>query len=188
MKRLYFCLAIIVAIISFSSCEKKDYSSYPPTWEGFRFEINGEQVSPTSLRAGDVVKVTAVQKEKGRLINGTDYIWRLSVAVFEEDGVTPAQKDSLVEIRKHTNYDGTDNGDPSCVFTIPVNARCTMNETGNATITFLANFIYSGSGVQIENGLYNSALSGTIKPKSGVSAGGADGNVRLLLHSKTCGH
>lgn len=187
MKKIYLLLTAVIVVLA--SCdEKKDYSSYPPKWEGFRFERNGVKIAPTSLRAGDQITVTAVQKEKGKNIDATNYAWTLALPVYEKDGETVAQEDSIVTYYFHTNYDGTDNGNPRWTFTVPANAVCTSYLTRTAKIKFVAKYNFYGNGISIENGPYNGGLSGSITPQSGSMSGGAIGNVTLGIHNSNCGH
>lgn len=187
MKNIYFIVIAAMAMI-FCSCEEKDYSSFPPEWEGFRFERNGVKIAPTSVRAGDNIKVTAVQRKKGRLINGTDYKWTLKVPVYEADGVTIADKDSVMTYTFHTNYDGLDSGNPSWTFTVPSNAVCQYDRKAN--IQFIAEYRFSGNGVLIEfdDYNYNSDTHGSIVPSSGSTGGGAKGKVNIGTHNSKCGH
>ena len=190
-------LAGIAALFAFTlcniSCDDDDkYESYPPTWKGFQVEKDGAVVtSSTVIRPGDVIKVTAVQDKKGHLINATNYYWNLSIPVYNDEGTDVAEENLILEYSSHTNYDGLDSGNPSCTFTIPDNAYCgySLYPKRNAVLNFEAKYNYSGNGIQVENGAYDTSLSGSITPYSGSMAGGAKGTLRTLyFHSTQCGH
>ncbi|MBO7067412.1 MAG: hypothetical protein J6W52_01860 [Bacteroidaceae bacterium] len=178
----YFSLFIIAAtsiLVSLTSCKKNDYSSYPPTWKGFLFTRDGQEISRNNIYAGDVITVTAVQDEKGHLINATHYYWDIKAPIQLENG---NYKDSVF-LSKHikTNYDGEDNGDPSVTFTIPEKAL------GNATVSFRATYNYSGNGIQVsDGGNYEDSgnLSGSIHSTSSSLSGDANGSVRFTIKSR----
>lgn len=172
--------------------EKDDYESYPPTWKGFRIEKDGQAVTGrTVIKPGDEITVTAVQAQKGHLINATNYYWALSLPVYADNGEDVAGTNCVLEFSSHTNYDGVDNSDPQCKFRIPDNAYCGMElyPTRPATITFEAKYNFSANGVHVENGQYDISLSGNITPYSGTTSGGARGTLKnLYVHSNTCTH
>ena len=162
------CLTLMAGLMTLVSCEKKDYSSYPPTWKGF--ELSSKTVHP-----GDSITVTAVQDDKGHLINSTYYTWYLTCNIT--DGNSTISYTSPKET-VHTNYDGTDNGNPSYTLYIPENAA-----PGNGTIYFTAKYNYSGGGIQVSSGMNYSetGLSGYISSESGSISGGASGNVSFRI-------
>lgn len=182
MKHYSIIFAVTCLLVSLSSCEKKDYSSYPPTWKGFQFTCNGQEVNPrTGIHAGDKIIVTALQDQKGHLINGTTYNWEVIAPILLEDGLT--YKDSVFFKKSvHTNYDGYTDGsnDPSIAFTIPANAL------GTATVKFSATYAYSGSGIQVEDGgNYESGSgSGYISSSSSAAYGKANGSARFTVNTK----
>ena len=180
MKHNSLFVAVACILISLSSCEKNDYSSYPPTWKGFQFTSNGQEVNPrTGIFAGDKITITALQDQKGRLINGTTYNWEVTAPILLEDGV---YKDSVFFAKSnHTNYDGTDSNDPSVTFSIPINA------IGNATVKFSATYAFSGSGIQVaDGGNYESSgsVSGYITSSSSSQYGKANGTVRFVIQER----
>lgn len=167
-------------LISFSSCKKNDYSSYPPTWKGFKFTNNNQEVNPrTGIFAGDEITVIAMQDQKGHLINGTTYNWTAIIPVEQEDG---SWKNDTVKKTFHTNYDGYVDGslDPTFQFSIPTKAR------GESTIRFSATYAFSGEGIQVSDGSnYESGnASGYIYSNSSAAYGGADGSVRFTVNVK----
>ena len=183
MKHYSLFAAAACILISLTSCEKKDYSSYPPTWKGFQFTCNGQKVDPkTGIFAGDEITVTALQDKKGQLINATTYNWTIIIPVEYEEGQT--KNDTIVaEPPIHTNYDGTDNGDPSFTFTVPSKAIPSVQ----SHITFSASYSYSGYGIQVEDGRdYSSSgsISGSIYSTSGSMYGKANGSVRFYVNAK----
>lgn len=147
-KSLFTMLMAMTTAFALVSCDDKDdYDSYPPTWKGFRVELNGETVTPrTIVKAGDEITVTAVQDRKGHLIDATNYYWTMSLPVYAENGEDVAGKDYVMEASSHTNYDGVDNGDPQCKFRIPDNAYCGRELGRTAVITFEAKY-NSGGGL-----------------------------------------
>lgn len=187
-------LALVTLALTTAGCNDDDkYESYPPTWEGFKVERGGVTLSKSelnTLRAGDEITITAVQATKGHLINATNYSWKLTLPVYDGTGTELAEEDSVIEYKKHTNYDGLDNGDPKWTFTIPAEAYCgkeALPDMRPATITFEASYNYSANGVQVENSAYNTSLSGSITPYSGNLDGGARGTLRgFYIHSANC--
>ncbi len=185
--------ALIFASVTTGCDDKDEYVSYPPTWKGFKVERGGVELTTSqlnTLRAGDKITVTAVQATKGHLINATNYIWTLTLPVYDHTSETLAQTDSVIEYKTHTNYDGLDNGDPCWELVIPAEVYCgreALPDRRPATITFEASYNYSANGVQAENGAYDTGLSGSITPYSGNLDGGARGTLRgFYIHSKEC--
>ena len=182
MKHYYsLFIAATCILVALASCEKKDYSSYPPTWKGFQFTCNGQEVNArTGIFAKDKITITAQQDQKGHLINATTYNWEVSAPILLEDGYT--YKDSVFYAKSnHTNYDGIDSNDPSITFTIPANAL------GTATVKFSATYAFSGSGIQVEDGSnYDSSTSasGYIHSSSGANYGQANGSARFIINEK----
>lgn len=182
MKQYSLFIVITCLLVSLSSCEKKDYSSYPPTWKGFIFTNNNQEVNPrTGIHAGDKIIVTALQDQKGHLINGTTYNWEVTAPILLEDGLT--YKDSVFFKKSvHTNYDGYLDGssDPTIAFTIPANAL------GLSTVTFSATYAFSGEGIQVEDGgnYESGSASGYIYSTSSVAYGKANGSARFTVNAK----
>lgn len=172
-------LAVLGILISLTSCEKNDYSSYPPTWKGFQFKHNGQIVNTgTGIHAGNVITVTALQDEKGRLINTANYNWSVKARIQQKDGTY--KEDSVFFTKTvQTNYDYYGGEDPSVQFTIPSNAQ------GRATLSFNADFHYSGNGIQVSDGSTyeeSSSTFGTIHPISSATVGGASGTVTFTIN------
>ncbi len=113
----------------FVGCDDKEWS-YPPTWRGFTYD-------PSPAHPGDSVLVTAVQAAKGHYLNATDYSFSMTVYV-DVDGVTEEQ---TLSYSYHTNYDGTDNGDPTWEVLIPENTI-----DGNYSCSFTATWSNSADG------------------------------------------
>ena len=104
MKHYSLFVILTCILVSLSSCKKNDYSSYPPTWKGFKFTNNDQDVNPrTGIFAGDKITVIAMQDQKGHLINGTTYNWTAIIPVEQEDG---SWKNDTIKKSFHTNYDG----------------------------------------------------------------------------------
>lgn len=168
MKSKFLILPLVACLLAFMACEEKNTESYPPTWKGL-------ELSSKTVRSGDSIRATACQDMKGHLINATDYKWTLKVTLVSEDGTT---KDIEESKSFHTNYDGTDNGDPSCTFVVPENAA------GQGTIYFEATYHYSGSGIHVSSGdTYgnSSSMAGYIRSTSEYLYGHASGNATFRI-------
>lgn len=182
MRKSLFTFYLSLVILLLFSCSKKDYTSYCPTWYGFTYTIgdypNYVQGNPRNvyLNPGDSIHITACQKERGHLINGTYYTWTLCVDTLDAGG---NRVHANIVYNQHTNYDGYADGanDPVCHMRLPDSAQ--PNENGKPdTIKFVARYIYSGQGVTIETGniVNNTSYNGRITPQSGSTGGGAAGN------------
>lgn len=157
-------VAALVPLV-FASCEKNDYSSYPPTWKGFDV--------PSSVAPGATFKAIALQKDKGHLINGTRYDWQL---IVELDS---AGRDT-VSFTQKTNYDGISNADPVAEFTMPANAK----HNSRATLKFEAKYTYSSRGIDVFDGLHvgeETGATGSIHSTSSSLYGNASGSVRIAV-------
>lgn len=181
MRQYSLFIVITCLLVSLTSCQKNDYTSYLPSWKGFQFTCNGQEVNyRTGIFAGDKITITALQDQKGRLINGTTYNWSVTAPVLLEDGYT--YKDSLIyTVSNHTNYDGIDNGDPSIEFVIPKNAL------GNANVKFSATYSLSGNGIQVSDGSNygsSSSITGSIISSSSSIYGQAYGSARFIINEK----
>lgn len=156
--------------------------SYPPTWKGFQFTRGGIVVNPeTDIFAGDRITITALQAQKGHLINATTYSWEVKSHMLLEDGVT--YKDSVIYTKtSHSNYDGLDNGDPSITFIAPENNK------GQFVVYFKATYAYSANGIQIPDSC-NYELSdnvfGNISSTSGVVSGTSSGTVSFIINNES---
>lgn len=161
---IYTLLAALMLTV-FASCEKNDYSSYPPTWKGFDV--------PSRVAPGAKFKAIALQKDKGHLINGTHYNWQLIVEL------DPAGRDT-VSVTQKTNYDGISNADPVAEFTMPANAK----SGSRATLKFSASYSYSGNGIKVTDGQHvgeESNATGYIHSTSTSIFGSAEGSVRIWV-------
>ncbi len=184
MNKFKISKTIVCCLLSFVcclSCSKNDTTSYCPTWLGFTYKIgsypNYVQGNPRNivLNPGDSIHITACQKERGHLINGTNYTWTLCFDTLDSEG---NKVHAFKVYNQHTNYDGYVNGayDPVCHMLLPANALPT--EAGKQdTIKFVARYSYSGQGITIDNGniVENTSYSGRITPQSGATGGGAVG-------------
>lgn len=177
MKRILFLLPLMIALMcTVVSCEESNNTAYPPTWKGF-------QLSPdrNSIYAGGEVTVTACQDEKGHLINATSYTWTLSLDTLNTDGSASGAYELSKTVK--TNYDGTDNGDPSYTFRIPANAV----PNGRATISFAASYSYSADGIEVSNGTtydQSTNYAGSIYSQSATLYGKANGSISFYVKKR----
>lgn len=151
----------VIAVCMATSCEKKNYDSYPPSWLGFDV--------PATVQPGQTFTARAVQAEKGRLINATSYKWTLYVECA-------SKIDTLSNIVR-TNYDGTDNSDPQYSFTIPAEAK----PGTAATLVFEASYSFSGKGVEGPKNPTNTQYRSYINSHSGSVSGSARGTVPITV-------
>lgn len=121
--------ASVLLSIALVGCDDTS-ASYPPTYKGFSYE-------PKTVHPGDSVVITAVQAKRGHYLNATDYSFSLTLTI-EANGET---QDSTLSYSRHTNYDGTDNGDPSWALHLPADTR-----PGSYTCTFRARWSNSANG------------------------------------------
>ena len=180
MRHYSLFIAVLGLLLTTISCQKNDYTSYLPSWKGFEFKSNEQVVNPrTGIHAGDVITVTALQDQKGRLINATTYNWEVKAQIPNENGV---YVDSVFyTLSVHTNYDGTSNADPFIKFTIPPTA------TGSGKVSFNASYALSGQGVQIsDGGDYSKSpnISGSIHSTSSSMYGAAKGSVNFTIRER----
>lgn len=198
MRKLLFTLPVsLFVLLLLCSCEKKDYSSYCPTWKGFTYTtgsypdyVKGNVGNNINLHPGDSIHLTAHQDQRGHLINYTVYTWTICYDTLDTGGNEDPTDDVVVHATKTypqpTNYDGYEAGysdgkavgsaDPICHLLLPENALPT--EYGKRdTIKFVARYVYSGQGVIVENGniVDNTSYNGRITPQSGPTGGGAAG-------------
>ena len=174
----YLFILIFLGMCGLSSCEKNNYDSYPPTWKGFEVtDESGTKLtgSVPTIHPGQKITVRAVQDEKGRLINATNYYWKLIISCGTMGRDTIYGSPYPI----HTNYDGTSNADPEIVFSIPTDAKIDTF----AVVQFDAAYSYSGNGIFVaDNKPYNEpTLSGNIRSTSSTLAGKATGNTRLSV-------
>lgn len=192
-----FLLGGLLSAVLLFSCSDVDSDSYCPTWKGFTYSIGsypnyvkGNGGSNITLHPGDSIHLTAHQDQHGHLINSTDYKWIICYDTLDTNNNDDPSDDVQVHVQKvyhqHTNYDGYEAGyvngktvgsaDPICHMLLPENALPT--EYGKRdTIKFVAQYIYSGQGVIVENGniVDNTSYNGRITPQSGQTGGGAAG-------------
>ena len=171
MKKFFLLLPLLA--MTFVACDDDDDNvSYPPTWKGF-------EVSPTTRPlAGDTIRVTARQDQKGHNIEATTYTWVLACVVTDSKDFST--RDSIIQVSKKTNYDGHANGsdDPYVKFTIPAEAA------GRATISFTARYSYYSDGIQVQDGRtydQSSSYGGSIASTSSTLYGGATGSVAINI-------
>lgn len=160
---------LAVAGFCLTACEKEDKGSRPPVYQGFR-------CTPAIAYAGDSLTITAVQKEKGKYLNATDYSWRLIIPLNDSK-----QANDTLTYSYHTNYGGTDSSDPTWRVRIPSNAQ----NGGMATCSFMARFSNSADGV---GGMFSAepgeGCSGSINSYSYVLYSQANGNFRFRIQTK----
>lgn len=166
--KLLLAILSLGLMLGFTACEKNNYDSYPPTWKGFN-------VNPSKVKAGEKFVVTAVQDEKGHLLNATDYQWYFVAQKGDK-------KDTLDQKKEHTNYDGISNADPFVEFTVPFGATPTGSGV-RYKVYFQAFYSYSGQGGTVASGdNYDSqTYSGAIHTTSGGLSGKAEGNVEVTV-------
>ena len=109
---------LVLLTLGLVSCEEKHISELP-AFAGFR-------VTPTTWHSGDSVTVTAVQRSQGNLLFKAKYSW------------TVACQDTTFSKTYQVVYDN-DKSDPNISFRIP------QNITGNASISFTAEYHYSAT-------------------------------------------
>jgi len=180
MRHYSLFLAVLGLLFTMASCQKNDYTSYLPSWKGFEFKSNGQVVDPKKeIYAGDAITITALQDQKGRLINATTYNWEIKAQIPNENGV---YVDSVIRKSEHTNYDGTSNADPFIYFIIPQTAK-----EGIATVSFNATYSLSGQGVVVLDGSdyeHSNYISGNIRSTSSSYFGGANGTVTFTINKR----
>lgn len=180
-------LALLALAVLTAACSESSYESYCPTWLGFTMTKgnypNYTKISPTNfvVSKGDSLHITACQKERGHLINSTNYTWTIC---YDTLNTSNERVHARKSVTVHTNYDGYVNGsdDPTGHLRIPTNALPT--ESGKQdTIKFTAQFAYSGQGVTVENGgiVSNTSYGGHITPQSGPAYGGASGYIYFKI-------
>lgn len=131
MKKILFLLPLLA--LALAACDNEKAASLPPVWKGFTY-------SPSPARPGDSVVVTAVQAKKGKYLNACDYTFSLRIQV-QENGTT---RDTTLTHSYHTNYDGTDNGNPSWKFLLPA-----ATVSSSASCTFKARWSNSADGTPV---------------------------------------
>lgn len=168
-KTLVMAILFMGLLLAFTACEENNYDSYPPTWKGFT-------VTPSIVKVGEGFQVTAVQKEKGHLLNATDYQWLL--VVYKANN----ERDTVSKYSQHTNYDGISNADPVATLRIPADAL-PSNPNVKYRVHFQATYNYSGRGITIASGdNYDSqSYSGSIHTTSGALSGKAEGSVDVTV-------
>ena len=117
MKKLFlWTAAVMMGIILLGSCEDdNDVKSKLPVFSDIVFDTD-------VLRAGETVTATAVQSQKGKLLDRTEYTWK--------------NNDTTVVRNLIYGQKGSD-GNPSWTFVVPSNVR-TLN------LTFTGRYNLSG--------------------------------------------
>lgn len=124
--------SITIVTVGFASCDEEEKGSYPPAFYGFTY-------SPNPVKPGDSITITAVQAKKGHYLNACDYALNIPLTLEQTDG---SLKDTTIVSKYHTNYDGTDNGNPSFKVLIPANTV-----SRSSYVTFTARWSNSADGV-----------------------------------------
>lgn len=165
MKKLTF-LLISFMVLAFAACNDDEKGSYPPTYQGFRYQ-------PAVVHAGDSVVITAVQQKKGHYLNATNYTWSMTILV-NNNGEAKSEE---LNAKKHTNYGGIDSSDPEWRIMLPPNTI-----PGTYTCKFAAEWSNSADGVGgIFNGGTSEGCTGTIESQSYVLYSKASGSFRLQV-------
>ncbi len=166
MNRLFYLIAFAAASLVMVACSEEEKESFPPTYYGFTYQ-------PKPATVGGEVTITAVQEKKGQYLNGTDYKLSLQVTVIK-DGVS---KDSTVVSQYNTNYDGTDNGNPTFKVKIPEN---TISNT--ARVSFKASWSNSCDGIGgVFGGNHTEGYLGTIESISSTLYSNARGSFTMSI-------
>ena len=164
MKKVFLFLLVSMAVFGFTACNDDDDGAMPPIYQGFRVEPS------TVVHPGDVITITAVQKQKGRYLYGAHYSWAI-----KRNGATEEEGALLVY--------GTDEGgesnykDPQWVATIPSDAA-----PGIYSCRFEAKWNNAADG---ETGTYTSAggegYHGNITSISSTLYSKANGSFTLTI-------
>ena len=155
----------LFSLVGLVSCDEEDYNSYVPTFKGFRVE-------PSEPTVGDSITITAVQVQKGHLIYRATYNW-----------VVKCQGTVVYDSPHKVVYDN-ESADPQIVFRLPDDAPM-----GTYTVSFTANYKFSGQGSVINNGgTYDDpeeGISGQINlVNSGLTEGNCSGSTTFVVSSK----
>ncbi len=97
--------------------------------------FSGIVCEPSLPNPGDSITLTAVQDQKGKLINKTSYDWTLKYSYFYDGAAT---RDTTVTRTITTNYDGISSDDPVAGFWLPANIASDL------TVTIRAYYNLSG--------------------------------------------
>ncbi|MBQ8051099.1 MAG: hypothetical protein IJ197_05930 [Bacteroidaceae bacterium] len=166
MKKTLLFLCMISALALVSSCNDDEEGSYPPTYQGFRYE-------PSTVHPGDSVFITAVQLKKGHYLNSTDYSWSMTVQVDSAGIGVPYE----LYYSRHTNYGGLDSNNPQWRLELPGNTL-----PGTYSCQFNARFSNSADGI---GGMFNGGTGegcvGTINSQSYTLYSTANGSFRLIV-------
>lgn len=130
MKNLLYIFTLLA--FTLASCSEDRKQSYPPTFSGFEY-------TPVPARPGDSVTVSIVQAKKGKYLNAASYTLNVRLS-YQRDNGEPG--DTTLTITYHTNYDGTDNGNPSFRFKLP---ETTTSDRANCS--FSARWSNSTDGI-----------------------------------------
>lgn len=131
-----------LALAGLTGCEKEDYNSYVPVFEGF-------SVLPKQPVSGDSVVIEAVQSKIGHLLYKAVYTWRIIyTAVDEEQGIDTT-------ITQRVVYDANP-ANPK------VGIRLPEGQPGQLSVTFRGEYSYSGTGIEVASGgTYNDPVTGS---------------------------
>lgn len=148
------------------SCNEEEEGSYPPTYEGFRYE-------PSKVCPGDSLTITAVQQKKGHYLNATNYNWKMTIKV-DNNGVA---EDKTLTYSQHTNYGGTNSDNPIWGVRLPGNTI-----PGTYSCEFKADWSNSADGIGGSfNGGTGEGCTGTINAYSYTLYSQANGSFRLYV-------
>ncbi len=175
-KKSFALVALLMSLV-FVACEEDKKNAYAPEFSGFSFEREGELISPSSLRGGDSIVITAVQAKKGKYIYRTYYNWTFNCVVARADG---SSVDSTMTYSYNVSYDGDKNGNanPSYTLVLPDNVQGRASVKFEAKYNYYADGLYYG-GAKAEKG--DEPLYGTITSSSGILSGGAQGTHSFMI-------
>ncbi len=168
MKKIFYSLTVVLCL-SFTGCNDDDSDCYPPVYHGFTYQ-------PNIVYAGDSVTITAVQQRKGNHLNATDYIWKLTLQIEDNENT----RDTTLAYNQHTNYGGISNADPEWKLKIPNNTIA-----GTYSCRFEAQWSNSSDGVGgVFRGGTGEGCYGTITSSSGVLYSQASGSFSLPINRR----
>ena len=154
------------------SCDETDTTSYMPIFTEDTSEGSSFEITPTAPRAGDVLRVTALQRKKGHLIYHADYLWTVRFATTND-----GKPDTVVYTKKVPVVYDLENADPVLEYTIPGTTG------GRIQVTFRGDYRYSGVGASGYDGSNYGSRSweGFIFWKASSSADGCcEGSTRWI--------
>ena len=121
-----------MALAGLTGCEKEDYNSYVPVFEGFA-------VSPAQPVSGDSVVFEAVQSQIGHLLYKAVYTWNITYATVDPDDRIDTT------ITQRVVYDANP-ANPK------VGLRLPEGKIGQLSVSFRGEYSYSGTGIQVASG------------------------------------